>query len=106
MSKHTPGKWKVRLMAQANYPGKRWGVYGPEMEYVASCDSVGESQDAKNEANARLIAAAPDLLAALEGIAGEQFTPQAGHNTYKLDAMLSEIQECASDAIAKAEEGS
>jgi hypothetical protein len=55
------------------------------------------------EANARLIAAAPDLLAALKDIAGERFTPQAGYNAYNLDGMLTEAQELARAAIGKAE---
>jgi len=46
--------------------------------------------------------AAPDMLKALEDIASERFSPQAGHNAFKLDAMLSQVQEIAQAAIAKA----
>jgi len=59
---HTPGPWAVSA-----------GSYGPEMQIngadgfgVALCaDGVG---DGVMERNARLIAAAPDLLAALQSI--------------------------------------
>ncbi|KKL66153.1 hypothetical protein LCGC14_2147800 [marine sediment metagenome] len=46
--------------------------------------------------------AAPALLEALEQLLDERFTPQAGHNEYKLHAMLSEVQNLARAAILAA----
>jgi len=42
------------------------------------------------------------LLAALTEIAGENFTPQAGHNAYRLESMLAEAQNVAREAIQEA----
>ena len=55
MSKHTPGPWE-------------WNKYGAllhEDEIVLGIDGGCRRCDYPNEANARLIAAAPDLLEAL-----------------------------------------
>lgn len=53
---HTPGPWHI---------GRRFIVYGPHGEQVADCSTVTNFAD-ENRANARLIVAAPDLLAACE----------------------------------------
>lgn len=63
MSKHTPGPWFVNdRYKQTKYIEARIG--GGMLQEVAACGptEVREQQ----EANARLIAAAPDLLDALE----------------------------------------
>lgn len=65
-SKHTPGPWK--WSGEYTHPcGKpawtllgRHGLYG-----ILTCDQGSAPQDLNDEANARLIAAAPDLLEAL-----------------------------------------
>jgi hypothetical protein len=59
-AKHTPGPWEVREGAY---------IFAPDGSYVAK--TTGNIKDYQEnakteEANARLIAAAPDLLAALE----------------------------------------
>jgi hypothetical protein len=97
MAEHTPGPWEA-------YDGHdhalgHWLVLTED--HVVVCDTLFDGPT--HEANARLIAAAPDLLAALIDIAGERFTPQAGYNAYNLDGMLTEAQELARAAIAKAE---
>ena len=57
MSKHTPGPWeKAEPFATVRAPGR---------PCIADC---GSRSDLDAQANARLIAAAPDLLAALEYI--------------------------------------
>jgi len=55
MSKHTPGPWMAR---EPNGPGNGWRV-GPA--WLGEAPSSNETS-----ANANLIAAAPDLLAACE----------------------------------------
>lgn len=91
-SKYTPGPWKIEH-------GKVYGFHGQYItrdvsdgsHYVARMD--GSTMAAFNQdANARLIAAAPDLLAALEKIA-DGYGPQHGSQY---------CREMALAAIAKA----
>lgn len=57
-AKHTPGPWVVREDA------RDWAIIGPEPSWVTGVDRRNHNA----EANARLIAAAPELLAALEKV--------------------------------------
>lgn len=67
-AKHTPGPWRV---ARDNYGITRiWGMDG-EGDDAGECDIAcaegdGSIPPERREANSRLIAAAPDLLEALE----------------------------------------
>mgnify|MGYP001558852063 FL=1 len=69
-TKHTPGPWKYQK------PRGHQHAIDRKYEVVAPINGGGESVivgehtgvDCLNEANARLIAAAPDLLAALQAI--------------------------------------
>lgn len=64
-ARHTPGPWKVC----EGSPFTRWYVKAIHATYViAEC---GISEGKTGEANARLIAAAPDLLALAHRYAGE-----------------------------------
>ena len=75
MSKHTPGPWTVvknehsegwRLVTEIDLAGApRLGVIGHFQSQVCHDTFIGT---AGAEANAKLAAAAPDLLAALEAI--------------------------------------
>jgi len=58
--KHTPGPWRVSWHARPNHLPILADV--PNLTEIAVCPAY----DATDEANARLIAAAPDLLAALQ----------------------------------------
>lgn len=93
MSKHTPGPWK--WSGEYTHPcGKpawtllgRHGLYG-----ILTCDQGSAPQDLNDEANARLIAAAPELLENLIGC---------------MEALSSHVPDCievqcARAAIAKA----
>lgn len=65
MSKHTPGPWK----AKKSSGGKYIAISGSASDYFVDLDCEVDSDDKDQEiaeANAALIAAAPDLLAALE----------------------------------------
>jgi hypothetical protein len=60
MSKHTPGPWEAR-----DFSGDQYVIWGPEFgggrhALIATCTGPNL------EANARLIAAAPEMLAALK----------------------------------------
>lgn len=62
--KHTPGPWTVRKTDRPFYSsiGGAYFIHGPEKEYVARLtDEAGD-----REANARLIAAAPELFEVIQ----------------------------------------
>ena len=59
---HTPGPWTAKGYPSVYYPDGVWYIEGPAED--AGADGF------INAADARLIAAAPDLLAALQGVAG------------------------------------
>ncbi len=86
-SRHTEGPWQ---WAASDIQDGRYSIYhnGP----IAYCgDTTASPGD--GEANARLISAAPDLLAALEDIVGDGYSTQA---------IAPSAYEAARAAIAKA----
>jgi hypothetical protein len=68
--KHTPGPWLYQEKSDAY----THIVRGPSGQYVAGC---GQCSHGECEANARLIAAAPEMLQTLESIATtlDKFAP-------------------------------
>lgn len=81
-TKHTPGPWKpIRDLSS-----KMVGIWAD--------DGEGWVGEVETMADAKLIAAAPDLLAALEAIMATRFTP------WREDAVKA--NSVASAAIAKA----
>lgn len=93
MSKHTPGPWVAEPVG-----GKGSWVKGSTGEWAAlACGDTSESA----EANARLIAAAPDMLEALNAIQRLEFAGSCcGCST---DEAFDEAQEIARKAIDKVE---
>ena len=100
-AQHTPGPWKVEP--------QEYGVVithqGGSMAAAYPEDMLGRKHDAL--ANARLIAAAPDLLAVLERIARPLdcgCVPCTGQcrSQEALSIIIEEMQDDARDAIAKA----
>jgi len=67
MSAHTPGPWSVELARGKDGEPCYYAVVAPPTA-EHSWNPVASTWGAANGANARLIAAAPDLLAALEEI--------------------------------------
>jgi hypothetical protein len=64
MSDHTPGPWQQHDNAPVygeRYAATVWGPEGPGHGLIADCRQLGADEDL---ANAKLIAAAPDLLEA------------------------------------------
>ncbi len=60
---HTPGPWKVGRSSANRH---RWHIVGANLESVCETSSwLKDDPEGESEANARLIAAAPQLLAAL-----------------------------------------
>lgn len=63
MSKHTPGPWALDLQDDGGFRITGVGGHGKTAAYVVCCRDAHEMKG-ETHANARLIAAAPDLLAA------------------------------------------
>lgn len=64
MNKHTPGPWIADEAGRVGFT-----VFSPEAGYIIGChDDEGRYGAIDSEANARLIAAAPDLLDALQSL--------------------------------------
>jgi hypothetical protein len=89
--KHTPGPWKIHTFAQLNIVSANTGLL------VASCADGWTGQGNEREANAALIAAAPDLLAALQLIANSE---EYDGDSFVCD--FATLQGVARAAIAKA----
>lgn len=67
MSKHTPGPWAATPCLDVGRYGPPWTIRVDKQTVVASLIGAALHRGAETaEANARLIAAAPDLLAALK----------------------------------------
>lgn len=71
MSEHTPGPWSARLrhgqsirIGDTDFDGDVWQIDAPDWMYMAAVATSCGTNDEGSEANARLIAAAPELLAA------------------------------------------
>lgn len=97
MSKHTPGPWHIGV----RQPNSDKFIYGQNGEEIANCDRLTNFPDV-NLANARLIAAAPELLEALGKIEAELsnlagLTLDSGDN-----ATLYDLSGIARTEIAKA----
>ena len=90
MSAHTPGPWF------AEDDNGSWSIHS-DHDTLGGCIAVAYSFRA--EANARLIAAAPDLLAALRLIVHIADDPTA----FALDGATLAVLHTARAAIAKAE---
>jgi hypothetical protein len=93
---HTPGPWEVN---------DRWYIGKPDtgtFAEVMCCRGVKAEDEAQHEANARLIAAAPDLLQVLESIRDEMEDYYDGAPDSPTLWMGLHIKR-ATEAIAKAE---
>lgn len=110
MSKHTPGPWAYRKITRKQeweIDTKRCPNLGHEswtgMSVVFGCDDDPKMGKVVGEANARLIAAAPELLEALEGML-EIYGVREQHMSREPFASSTEVDCCnqARAAIAKA----
>lgn len=99
-TKHTPGPWIVIDHYEPNRILVNAGVY-PDATAIAEIISAGSTK----RANARLIAAAPDLLDVVQLIIKEWEKPTEGVQVGELIARLSQYSVEARAAIAKATGG-
>ncbi len=95
MTEHTPGPWRFKQQAW-----NHWTIHDSDVKTIASCISLTEPyMPSPNEliANVRLIAAAPNLLIALEKLVA------ADNCNYEAQTMRnSGYFDLARTAIAKA----
>jgi hypothetical protein len=94
---HTPGPWRVDSML--GFPGSL-GI-GPAVGNRAIAVVTGDSSDGRHEANAQLIAAAPDLLTACKAAIGHGYLDTKAPASQDYVSKLA--IECVRAAIAKAE---
>jgi hypothetical protein len=108
MSEHTPGPWKANGLPASNDPDYRLScaVYAGEKPICTTDLSVGRYKALSAEeqdANARLIAAAPELLEALSDTLGALNTVRGWQGPYALSAEEADrVCAKAEKAIAKA----
>ena len=92
MNKHTPGPWRV---------SPYYGITGKSVT-VAKTEQMPGNYESERMANARLIAAAPDLLDALEkiniGLSPQSILVQSEN----LKELINSCFEIAREAIRKA----
>ena len=98
MTEHTPGPWK-RSIVNRNFSPK---IYGPDDWMVADCSRIVKRSMEEETANARLIAAAPELLEALEAFAN---VGPEGRGFYGWHEAYNPAIAKARAAIAKAKGG-
>lgn len=96
MSKHTAGPWKLLKPEGARHS---WGILpSPEssgnIPWIADVVLLSEARREEQEANANLIASAPELLESAKGLLA--YLKDADSHTYN-------HAQCLRDAIAKAE---
>lgn len=95
-AKHTAGPWRVSQNVSHHVVREKGGL-------IAVCDAGDYScSREEGEANARLIASAPDLLAALEAIAERPAVPFVRDQLEMANRTIERIEEIARAAIARA----
>jgi len=108
MIEHTPGPWAAApYMGDQGREWQNWVILDAEGHGLATIDAVGEVP-AEVEANALLIAAAPELLEALQAITGRLESAAAMLHSLHLPAYALDAESIiaqARAAIAKATEG-
>lgn len=90
--KHTPGPWEVT----ANPSGHPYQIYAPRginMQAITRWGAISMPSSDEGKANARLIAAAPELLDALTY--ARRFLNPTDHDTTFVDSAISKATEAA-----------
>lgn len=96
-TKHTPGPWTVQRYS--NYNG--FSIWAPNIGCVAERWCPSEDTETPFEANARLIAAAPDLLNSLQELMAWLKSGTALENGAKCETKTEALDQ-AEQAIYKA----
>lgn len=98
-TQHTPGPWKVNDVFIENSPNRL--VVSKAMWGGANIADCGLSTDDEGRANARLIASAPDLLAACK--AADEYMTDRSETRCKWRQRDQDLFEHLRQAIARAE---
>lgn len=96
-TKHTPGPWEARTFLVMGGRGKRDRIC-----HVGTSTSLGPSRSDETVANACLVAAAPDLLAALIAIEARHDEEDRAEAEGDFTTAWLALREQARAAIAKA----
>jgi hypothetical protein len=102
MSGHTPGPWQIKYDNADCRSGGQWYSVGP----ARICFGYGSTKEQEQQAldDARLIASAPDLLAALQTLVdGDAKDREDGLRLYQNGSPRDKTWGSARAAIAKAE---
>ncbi len=97
-AQHTPGPWKVGSRDERDYLGSMnpYSLYYIEAsnhEVIAELDSCGVEHMPHLAANARLIAAAPELLAMLKrALAGLELAGSSGGTVEAIRAAIAKAE--------------
>ena len=98
--KHTPGPWELSLADADAVDSTWWEVEGPDGEHIAS-NTFGGNDKITEFANARLIAAAPELFEAvmecsdkfcLQCCGGAYETQKCEGFCYKLRKLIAKVK--------------
>ena len=103
-SGHTPGPWEAVQLTPSHWTSPEWAITGPRQGIGADLIGHCYRQRDNAEANARLIAAAPELLAALdECLAWFDLDPHRSHPIMAQDTEIGfRMIQAIRAAIAKA----
>ena len=96
-TKHTPGPWEKADGTDGITRGIR-GWHGPESVNVINWNGISRATSVTGRANARLLLAAPDLLAALQDVDALWMHHSVAHS----DGKIGPLHEKVIAAIAKA----
>ena len=107
---HTPGPWQIQFWNDSSRPSRRdTPVITTGKDAIGELfnlwDEDGEDREAERLANARLIAAAPDLLAALESLAIGLSPASVDMQRENLADLCRVCREIAENALAKVKGG-
>ena len=100
MKQHTPGPWRVEFGCVYRVGLRGYGPDGDEMSRIALMDRDNPlTIPTERDANARLIAAAPELLKAGKCVIAAWLEATPGGNIAEISPLLGKLRA----AIAKAE---
>ena len=105
MATHTAGPWRAHFCERnKRFHTGRWTWFAPDPNFPGHETIVDtEKQNGVGEANARLIAAAPELLAACEVLMGdvESYRSRGGTLTAKEEEHVAIMKAAIAKAIGK-----
>lgn len=107
-TKFTPGPWKAEFREYGGYDcmSASWSIVSDESEFATlDCRTRDHANDPQQEANANLMAAAPELFDALKElheISGEANIPMENSKSVRLMGKFLATREKAEAAIKKA----